>query len=171
MGCTSENSLTIQYSSPTNCSSVYLVFLPTTNPKYVAEILKPLIDTLSHAVKNVNAFLKKIKNIQVEPDEILVSFDVVSLFPSIPLDTARQLTEVLLTNDSSWQGKTLLHMQDIFDLLDLRLSTEFSFENKYHRQVSGTLMGSPLSSFLAEAVMQDSERKAVTNYDIKTWCR
>jgi aspartyl/asparaginyl-tRNA synthetase len=33
-------------------------------------------------------------------------------------------------------------------------------------------MGSPLSSFLAEAVMQDLENKAVTNNnDIKTWDR
>ena len=33
-------------------------------------------------------------------------------------------------------------------------------------------MGSPLSSFLAEAVMQDLEHKAVTNNnDIKTWDR
>jgi hypothetical protein len=33
-------------------------------------------------------------------------------------------------------------------------------------------MGSPLSSFLAEAVMQDLESKAVTNNDdIKTWDR
>ena len=33
-------------------------------------------------------------------------------------------------------------------------------------------MGSPLSSFLVEAVMQDLEHKAVTNNnDIKTWNR
>ena len=30
-------------------------------------------------------------------------------------------------------------------------------------------MGSPLSSFLAEAVMQDLEKRSVTNKDIKTW--
>ena len=33
-------------------------------------------------------------------------------------------------------------------------------------------LGSPLSSFLAETVMQDLERRAVTkNNDIKTWDR
>ena len=42
----------------------------------------------------------------------------------------------------------------------------------YYRQISGTPMGSPLSSFLAEAVMQDLESKAVINNDdIKTWDR
>ena len=57
-------------------------------------------------------------------------------------------------------------------MLDLCLSTESFFDNKYYRQVSGTPMGSPLSSFLAETVMQDLERKAVTNNnDIKIWDR
>ena len=38
--------------------------------------------------------------------------------------------------------------------------------------MSGTPMGSPLSSFLAEAVMQDLEKGSVTaNKDIKTWKR
>ena len=102
----------------------------------------------------------------------MVSFHVVSLFASIPLDTARQLTEALLTNDSSWQSRTNLDIQDILCLLDLCFSTEFCFDNKYYRQVSGTPMGSPLSSFLAETVMQDLERKAVTNNnDIKIWDR
>ena len=71
---------------------------PTYNlSKYLADILKPLVSTSPHSVKNVNAFLSKIKDIHVEPDEIMISFDVVSLFTSIPLDTARLITEKLLT--------------------------------------------------------------------------
>ena len=123
-------------------------------------------------VKYVNAFLSKIKDIHVEPDEIMISFDVVSLLTSIPLDSARLITEKLLTNNTSWQTKSELNIQNILDLLDLCLSTEFCFQNNYYRQISGTPMGSPLSSFLAEAVMQDLESKAVTNNDdIKTWDR
>ncbi len=101
----------------------------------------------------------------------MISFDVVSLFTSLPLDTARQITKNLLTNNTSWQTKTELNTQDMLDLLDLCLSTEFCFQNNYYGQISSTPMGSPLSSFLAEAVMQDLESKAVTNNDIKTWDR
>ena len=111
---------------------------PTFNlSKYLAEILKPLVNTSPYSVKNVRAFLEKVENIHVERDEIMISFDVVSLFPSAPLDTARQPTEVLLTNVSSWQSRTNLDIQDILDLLDLCLSTEFCFDNKCYRQVSG----------------------------------
>ncbi len=140
--------------------------------KYLAEILKPLVKTSPHTVQNVNSFLTKVKDMKIEPDEMMISFDVVSLFTSIPLDTAKRITDELLTNDSSWQARTGLNKDDILELLDLCLSTEFSFRNSYYRQISGTPMGSPLSSFLAEAVMQDLERRSVTNNnDIKTWDR
>ena len=75
----------------------------------------------------------------------------------------------LLPNNSSWHTKTELDIQDILDLINLCLSTEFCYQNKYYKQISGTPMGSPLFSFLAEAVMQDLEHKAVTNNnDLKT---
>ncbi len=102
----------------------------------------------------------------------MISFDVVCLFTSIPLDTAKRITNEMLTNDDSWQTRTNLDKDDILELLNLCLSTEFSFQNSYYRQISGTPMGSPLSSFLAEAVMQDLEKRSVThNPDIKTWNR
>ena len=91
---------------------------------------------------------------------------------SIPLDTAKHITNDLRTNDCSWQTKTALHKDDILDLLELGLHTEFSFQNSYNRQISGTPMGSPLSSFLAEAVMQDLEKRSVTNnVNFRTWVR
>ena len=91
---------------------------------------------------------------------------------SHPLDTAKRITNELLTHDESWQTRTKLDKHDILELLDLCFSTEFSFQNSYYRQISGTPMGSPLSSFLAEAVMQDLEKLSVTNNnDIKTWNR
>jgi hypothetical protein len=42
------------------------------------------------AIKNSIDFIEKVKDTTVADDEILVSFDVVSLFPSIPIDEALQ---------------------------------------------------------------------------------
>ena len=140
--------------------------------KYLANIPQPLVKSSPHTVNNANSFLTKIKDLKLEADEIMISFDVVSLFTSIPLDTAKQITNDLLANDCSWQTKTALHNDDILDLLDLCLHTEFSFKNNYYRQISGTPMDSPLSSFLAEAAMQDLEKRSVTNNtNFKTWDR
>ena len=66
-----------------------------------------------------------------------------------------------ITTNTSWTGKTNLNKSDLLDLLDLCLSTEFQFEGEFYRQTSGTPMGSPLCSFLAEDMMQDLERRSV----------
>ena len=111
-------------------------------------------------------------NLSLEPDETMVSFDVVSLFTSIPLTTAKRTTDELLTSNSSWTNRTLLSKSDILDLLDICLSTEFQFDGSFYKQSAGTPMGNPLSSFLAEAVMQDLENQTLTNdRNIKLWDR
>jgi hypothetical protein len=40
-------------------------------------------------LKNSKDFIERIQDIQIEPDEVMVSFDVKSLFTCIPLDFAR----------------------------------------------------------------------------------
>ena len=102
----------------------------------------------------------------------MVSFDVVSLFPSIPLDIAKSTTERLLRQNTSWKEHTSLEVEDVMSLLDLCLSTEFVFNGRFYRQTKGTPMGSPLSTFLAEAVLQDLEQRTVDNNEaIKMWER
>ena len=62
-------------------------------------ILHPLVKASPHTINNanVNDFLTNIKDLKLEPDEIMISFDVVSLFTSIPLDTAKRTTNELAT--------------------------------------------------------------------------
>ena len=140
--------------------------------KYLATVLQPLVKTSPHSINNSTTFLEHIKDLKIEPDETMISFDVVSLFISIPLPTARRITDELLTDNSSWQNHTQLSKKDILDLLDLCLSTEFKFQGTYYRQTFGTPMGSPLSSFLAAAVMQDLERQALLHdTKVKLWNR
>ena len=78
-------------------------------------ILHPLVKTLPHTINNANTFLTNIKDLKLEPDEIMISFDVVSFFTSIPLDTAKRITSELLTYDESWQTRTKLDKHDILE--------------------------------------------------------
>jgi hypothetical protein len=81
-------------------------------------ILHPLVKTSPHTINNANTFLTNIKDHKLEPDEIMISFDVVSLFTSIPLATAKHITNELLTYDESWQTRTKLDKHDILEDLN-----------------------------------------------------
>jgi len=59
--------------------------------KYVAKILKPLVRNTNSFIKDSHDFVNLIKNERIQRDDILVSFDVVSLFTNIPLYEAIQV--------------------------------------------------------------------------------
>ena len=55
--------------------------------KELAKIIKPLIGKSPHHVHNNKDFLESIKDIKVEEDECIMSYDLSALFTSIPIDT------------------------------------------------------------------------------------
>ena len=52
--------------------------------KYLTNVLKPLTDESRHKLQSTENFIDAIKTIQIPDDHKLVSFDVKSLFTSIP---------------------------------------------------------------------------------------
>ena len=103
-----------------------------------------------------------IKTVQIPDDHKLVSFDVKSLFTSIPLQLALDCTKTAL-NKSHYQPP--LPTDDLMDLLHLCLtSTYFQYNGKHNKQLHGTAMGSPVSVVVAEIVMQNIEEQALATY-------
>ena len=100
-----------------------------------------------------------------------MSFDVKSLFTSIPLQLALDCTETAINNSTF---KLPLPTNDIMDLLNLCLtSTYFTYNGKHYKQLHGTAMGSPVSVFVAEIVMQSIEEQALATYKqrVPLWLR
>ena len=82
---------------------------------------------------------------------ILVSFDVKSLFTSIPLQLALESTKTAIQQSTT---ELTLPTEDIMDLLNLCLtSTYFQYNGKHYKQLHGTAMGSPVSVVVAEIVI------------------
>ena len=77
--------------------------------------------------------IDKIKNMDLNSEDRLVSFDFEALFPGIPVEKLMKYLE-------KW-------------LNDIGLQTDFSFANKFYKQDSGLSMGNPLSPFLANLFM------------------
>ena len=100
-----------------------------------------------------------------------LSFDVKSLFTSIPLQLALQCTETAIQQSSV---KLPLPTEDIMDLLNLCLtSTYFQYNGRHYKQLHGTAMGSPVSVVVAEIVMQHVEESALATWPqtIPLWLR
>ena len=53
--------------------------------KYIANILKAYVRDENNNAKNSTTFSNYIRNVPIEDDEIMVSFDVTSLYTNIPI--------------------------------------------------------------------------------------
>ena len=94
-----------------------------------------------------------------------MSFDVVSLFTSIPLETARAIVLNRLSNDCTLEDRTNLTITELTEALDICLtSTYFTYNNKCYEQIFGTPMGSSLSPVIANMVMEDLEQQALSTF-------
>ena len=139
--------------------------------KYLTTILQPLTNESRHKVQSTKDFIDIIKTVQIPDDHKLVSFDVKSLFTSIPLQLALDCTETAITNSTH---ELPLPKDDIMDLLKLCLTCSFfQYNDKHYKELHGTAMGSSVSGVVEEIVMQNIEQQALATYKetLPLWLR
>ena len=93
--------------------------------KFLNGVLAPVVGQTSSYVKNSKAFAEFIATQALTKKEILVSFDVVSLFTCIPTYLAVQVARRRLEDDPSIPGRMDLSVNDIVGLLTLCLNATF----------------------------------------------
>ena len=67
--------------------------------KKLARILSPLAGRTESYLKNLSEFAQRVREIDTRRGEMMVSFDVVSLFTKVSVDDALQAIFILLTQD------------------------------------------------------------------------
>ncbi|XP_062535185.1 uncharacterized protein LOC134204386 isoform X1 [Armigeres subalbatus] len=112
----------------------------------------------SRSVINTQEFAQKLlESGHIEEEDIMVSFDVAALFPSVPVKDALNLLEDwLLTQrtETTWRGKVKMYL----NLARLCMTENyFTFRGNYYKQTKGAPMGNPLSPFLCELFMANLE--------------
>ncbi|BHF74041.1 hypothetical protein SprV_0401712500 [Sparganum proliferum] len=131
--------------------------------KWMFRNLRSLTSDAGTTVCSATQFLERVKGMRLTEDEVLVSFDVTSLFASIPQHLAVETVSELLESQYDETGVTIKR-RHLVQLLRFCLKTYFTFEGTTYEQVKGTPMGSPLAGFIAEAVLQKVETLVFATY-------
>ena len=132
--------------------------------KVLSKVIKPLVGKFPHHIQSTGDCVAKAKRLTLQTGECLSSYDVTSLFTSVPIDPALNITKYLLENDEKLNDRTVLSVQDTIELLGFCLhNTYFSFQNKFYEQVEDAPMGSPISSIVVNLYMVSFERKTLSS--------
>ena len=110
--------------------------------KELAKILKPLVGKSPHHINSTQDFVEQAKHITLAPGECLSSYDVSSLFTSVPVDPAINIIKDLLEKDHTLKERTVMEVSDIILLLEFCLkNTYFSFQDQFCEHLEGVAMG------------------------------
>ena len=131
--------------------------------KELARILKPLAGGSTFSVYNTMDFVEQVKNIRLQPQECIVSYDVKALFTSVPIKPAIKIIKQLLEDDQELQQRTSMTVHNIICLLEFCLNnTCFIFQGRFHEETEGAAMGSPLNPIIANVFMEAFEKQGIS---------
>ena len=81
-------------------------------------------------MKNSTHFASDAHTMEIEDGDLLVSFNVVSLFTQVPIDEALKVIEQRLKEDETLMDRTSISVEEICELTKLCLkSTYFQYQD------------------------------------------
>lgn len=118
--------------------------------KWLVKELNNLPKWESFSVKNSCEFVDKVREVKLADNEIMISFDVSSLFPSVPVDIAIEVLDNHLNNLDIENDKKSIYLETARLCMN---HNYFQFREKIYKVQFGTNMGNPLSPIIADLFM------------------
>ena len=84
--------------------------------KFVTSVISPLVGNTSSYVRNSIHFRDMILKESIDRSEMMVSFDVKSLFTNVPIDAVLKITKKRLDDDTALQDRSTLTPDKIIKL-------------------------------------------------------
>lgn len=126
--------------------------------KVFNEMLNKVFPVTRFHIRDSYQFVRFLNKVRIKKNDQLVSFDVVSMFTSIPIDLVR---EIILSKSNKFFDEFSLNRADLNALIDFLLveCTYFTAQDKIFKQIKGLPMGSCISPTLARIVMDKIIRR------------
>lgn len=121
--------------------------------QYLGQILRNIVSK-QYNIKNSIELKNQLKSVKLEPNNILASLDVVSLFTNIPIHTA---INNIMKKWNTISTYTTIPKSKFLDILKFCLheNNYFAYNNKFYNQIFGMPMGNPLSPTIADIVLDN----------------
>lgn len=120
--------------------------------KIFDKMLKQIFPRSDYHIKDSFEFAEYIQNVTIKETDILVSFDVVSMFSSIPFELVK---DIILNQSDDFLNCFSIERSFLEEMLEflLRDCMVFSALDKTYKQVDGLPMGSCISPTIARLAM------------------
>jgi len=160
-GCIKAHKPEKDYPMRTIVSTIGTAFYGTS--KYLVDMIQPTLDMNPIRVKNSISFIDEAKTWIIDPDEVQVSYDVVALYPSVPIKKAIvSMVDILNSDFENVRERTKLEIEDIRQLLTLCLIKFYFFwEGEYYDIPDAGPIGLSLMVVIAECFLQVIEKQAI----------
>ena len=130
--------------------------------KELSRILKTLVGSSPHHIKNMGDFIQQIKEVKLQADDIITFYDVSALFTSVSIEAATRIIQRKLELDQQLHLRTNMKVDHITSLLEFCLTTTyFQFQGSFYEQINGAAMGSPISPIVANLFVEEFEVRAI----------
>ena len=131
--------------------------------EYLVKVIQPTLNKSESMIKNSKSFIEEAKSWRVEPNEVQVSYDVVALYPSIPIKKAiNNLIDILKKDRNEFKKRTIFTLKHIKLLIEVCLyKSYFLWNDKIHCLVDSGPIGLSLMVVLAESFLQTLENKSL----------
>ncbi|XP_039428895.2 uncharacterized protein LOC120412472 [Culex pipiens pallens] len=121
--------------------------------KYIGQMIRKSINS-QYNVKDSFEFCEFINTVTLPPGHVLISLDVVSLFTCVP--------KLLVVHDVIYGWEEIkkhannINLDLFLEMIEFCIDASyFKFNEQHYQQIFGTAMGNPLSSTVADLVMEN----------------